>query len=89
MAGERARRRHPLSPHTNAAGDVYVQLLGALGIEIPADEREKPSCCDEEGSPPVDVEAAEAIVDAVESRAPGPATPLTSTEAATGRVAIG
>lgn len=58
-----------VAPHSNAAGDVYDQLLNALGIETPADEREKPACCDEEATPPVDVEAAEAIADAVESRA--------------------
>lgn len=58
-----------VGPHSNEAGDVYDQLVAALGIETPADEREKPSCCDEQGTPPVDVEAAEAIANAVETRA--------------------
>lgn len=58
-----------VGPHTNDAGDVYDQLLDALGIDTPEDEREKPPCCDEEGTPPVDVEAAEAIATAVETRA--------------------
>jgi len=58
-----------VGPHSNATGDVYDQVLDALGLETPDDEREKPACCDEEGSPPTDVEAAETIADAVESRA--------------------
>lgn len=58
-----------VAPHSRRAGDVYDQLLGALGIEMPADEREKPSCCNEEGLPPVNLEAADAIADAVVSRA--------------------
>ena len=58
-----------VAPHSNSAGDVYGQLLDALGIDTPEDEREKPACCDEEGTPPVDVEAAEAIANAVETRA--------------------
>jgi hypothetical protein len=60
---------------------------------MPADEREKPSCCDEEGSPPVDEEAAEAIADAGESRRaePGDATDFYpySYRTSTGRVEIG
>ncbi|MGH8777363.1 MAG: hypothetical protein ACRDWI_20250 [Jiangellaceae bacterium] len=58
-----------VGPHSGTTADLYDKLLGALGIDMPTDEREKPSCCDEEGAPPVYVDAAEAIADAVESRA--------------------
>jgi hypothetical protein len=56
-----------VGPHDGRAGDVYSQLLDALGVEVSADERGKPSCCDDEGLPPVDEGRAEAIRDAVES----------------------
>jgi hypothetical protein len=55
-----------IGPHGGAVGDVYADLLHALGIDVPADERSKPSCCDEEGVPPVDAAAAHAICDALE-----------------------
>lgn len=55
-----------VGPHSRKPGDVYDQLLGALGGDVPADGREKPSCCDDEGAPPVDTVAAAAIADAVE-----------------------
>jgi len=55
------------SPHSNAACNIDDQLVGALVIETPVDEREKPACCDEEGTPPIDVEAAEANADVVQS----------------------
>ena len=58
-----------VGPHSRKAGDVYDQLLDALGADIPADDREKPSCCDDEGLPPFDEEAAEAIADEVERSA--------------------
>lgn len=58
-----------VAPHGRTAGDVYDQLLDALGIEMPADDREKPSCCDEAGAPPAGPNAAEAIAEAVERRA--------------------
>jgi hypothetical protein len=58
-----------VGPHSSKPGDVYDLLLGALGADVPADEREKPSCCDDEGQPPADEEAAQAIADAVERSA--------------------
>ena len=58
-----------VGPHSGKPGDVYDQLLDALGAEVPADERDKPSCCDDEGLPPIDGDAAEAIADAVERSA--------------------
>lgn len=58
-----------VGPHSRTAEDVYDQLLDALAAVIPADEREQPSCCDDEGLPPVDGEAAEVIADAVERSA--------------------
>lgn len=58
-----------VGPHSGKAGDVYDQLLAAVGAESAADAREKPSCCDEEGAPPVDDELAEAIGAAVEASA--------------------
>ncbi|MGQ0743467.1 MAG: hypothetical protein ACT4OS_03850 [Acidimicrobiales bacterium] len=58
-----------VAPHHDTAGGVYDQLVEALDIDIPADEREKPPCCDEEGEPPTDADAASAIADAVERRA--------------------
>lgn len=58
-----------VAPHLGSAGGVYDQLVEALGIEMPASERAKPPCCDEEGEPPVDAEVANAIADAVEQSA--------------------
>jgi hypothetical protein len=58
-----------VAPHTRSRGGVYDQLLDALDIEMPADEREKPPCCDEVGEPPVD--AAAAIAEAVDNRTRG------------------
>jgi hypothetical protein len=55
-----------VGPHDRSAVDVYDQLLAALNLSVPADEREKPSCCDEEGLPPADDLVANSIVDAVE-----------------------
>jgi hypothetical protein len=58
-----------VGPHSGRAGDVYLELLDALGVDVPADEREKPSCCDDEGVPPVEEVVAEAIAEAVERSA--------------------
>ncbi len=58
-----------VGPHNTAAGDVYEQLLEALGIEVPDEERTKPPCCDDEEAPPVDDDAASELVDAVERSA--------------------
>jgi hypothetical protein len=56
-----------VAPHSGKAGDVDDQLLSSLGVEPSADERAKPSCCDDEGGPPVDEATAEAIRAAVEA----------------------
>ena len=58
-----------VGPHSGKPGDVYDQLLDALGAEVPADERDKPPCCDDEGLAPHRMDAAEAIADAVEQSA--------------------
>lgn len=58
-----------VGPHSGRAGDVYLELLDALGVDVPAGEREKPSCCDDSGVPPVEEAVAEAIADAVERSA--------------------
>ena len=44
---------------------MYALLLAALDLDVPADERGKPSCCDTEGLPPADAELATEIADAV------------------------
>lgn len=41
-----------VAPHERAGSDVYGQLLDALNLTVPVDERGKPSCCDEEGRLP-------------------------------------
>lgn len=58
-----------VAPHVGSAGGVYDQLVEALGIDMPAGERAKPPCCDEEGEPPADAEVANAIADAIEQSA--------------------
>lgn len=58
-----------VGPHSSKTGDVYDQLLSGLGADRSVDEREKPSCCDEEGAPPVDEVVAVAIYEAVEASA--------------------
>jgi hypothetical protein len=58
-----------VGPHSTKADDVYDQLLEAVGIEAPDDERAKPPCCEEDGAPPVDEEAATEIADAVDRAA--------------------
>jgi hypothetical protein len=54
-----------VGPHDTKAGDVYDQLLEAVGIDTLDDERAKPPCCDEVGVPPVDEEVALEVADAV------------------------
>lgn len=54
--------------HDESAHDVYAALLEALERDVPADEREKPPCCDDEGLPPADEELATTISDAIEQR---------------------
>lgn len=56
-----------IGPHDRSANDVYDLLLEALGVNVPGDERTKPSCCDELGLPPSNHDAVTAIVDAVEN----------------------
>jgi hypothetical protein len=55
-----------MSPHDRSDNDVYATLLVALDRDVPAAEREKPPCCDEEGLPPVDPESASEIGDALQ-----------------------
>lgn len=54
--------------HDESSEDVYAALLEALGLRAPSEEREKPSCCDEEGLPPANPDVAMSITDAVERR---------------------
>lgn len=58
-----------VAPHNSSLSGVYDQLVEALGIEMPADEREKPPCCDQKGEPPANADRASAIADAVEQNA--------------------
>lgn len=58
-----------IGPHDGSAVDVYDLLLAALDIDVPAEERTKPSCCDELGAPPTSRATAEALVAAVETLA--------------------
>jgi hypothetical protein len=58
-----------IGPHDRSANNVYDLLLEALGVNVPDEERTKPSCCDELGLPPSDHDAVTAIVDAVENLA--------------------
>ena len=51
--------------HDGSINDVYGMLLVALDRDIPAEERDKPPCCDEEGLPPVDPDSASEIADAL------------------------
>ena len=48
---------------------MYDQIGSALGAYVSAEERTKPSCCDDKGAAPVDEEAAEAVFEAVERSA--------------------
>jgi hypothetical protein len=58
-----------IGPHDRSVNDVYDLLLEALGLNMPDEERTKPSCCDELGQLPSDHDAVTAIVDAVENLA--------------------
>lgn len=58
-----------VGPHSRRSGDVYDQLLTALGVDTPAEERKKPPCCDDEGLPPSDEETADVIAGAIERSA--------------------
>lgn len=55
-----------VGPHDGSIADVYGQLLAALAITAPEEDREKPQCCDDEGDPPADAGVASDIADAVE-----------------------
>lgn len=55
-----------IGPHDETVSDVYAALLHALELEMPADEREKPPCCDDEDQPPVDGEVAPRIAEAID-----------------------
>jgi len=55
-----------VSPHDRSDSDVYATLLVALDRDAPAEERQKPQCCDEEGLPPVDPESASEVADALQ-----------------------
>lgn len=55
-----------VSPHDQSDNDVYATLLAALDSDVPAEDREKPPCCDEEGLPPVDHERASVVADALQ-----------------------
>lgn len=58
-----------VGPHDQSNADVYQLLLSALEIDMPEDQRLKPPCCDDLGEPPVDPEAAERIVGAIQALA--------------------
>lgn len=47
--------RHTRSPSL----DIYARLYRALEIGVPAGERTKPPCCDEDEAPPVDEQLVE------------------------------
>lgn len=59
-----------VGPHDRSTADVYALLLDALAVQVPAEERTKPPCCDELGEPPADGDLAEALAAAV-SALPG------------------
>lgn len=48
---------------------LRVGLRRRQQVDVPAEERTKPSCCDDEGAPPVDGEAACGLADAIERSA--------------------
>jgi hypothetical protein len=54
-----------IGPHDRSSNDVYEMLLVALDRDVPAEERDKPPCCDEEGLPPADPDSASEIADAL------------------------
>jgi hypothetical protein len=54
-----------VGPHGDSALDIYQLLLAALAVDVPAEERTKPTCCDALGEPPADAQVAEALAAAV------------------------
>jgi hypothetical protein len=54
-----------VGPHDRSPLDVYRLLLAALAVEVLAEERSKPPCCDELEQPPADAHVAEALATAV------------------------
>lgn len=42
--------------HTGGLGDVYRTLYELLELDVPAEPRTRPPCCDEPNDPPVDPE---------------------------------
>lgn len=57
-----------IARHDSTAEDVYATLLTALDLAAPDEERQKPRCCDDEGSPPTNEAIALEIADAVTRR---------------------
>lgn len=51
--------------HDGTADDISRRLLEALELDVPEEERAKPSCCDASGQPPADEEVALVVADAV------------------------
>lgn len=51
--------------HDRTTTDVYGTLIDALGMEFPESGRSKPSCCGDDGLPPVDEQLVEAVTEAV------------------------
>jgi len=54
-----------ISPHDRSDNNIYTTLLVAIDRDVPAEERDKPRCCDEEGLPPVEPESASEVADAL------------------------
>lgn len=54
-----------VAPHDRTGSDGNALRLDALAVDLPADERAKPPCCDDAGQPPTDEAAAPAMVEAV------------------------
>ena len=57
-----------VAAHDRGGSDAYAHLLDVLDVAMAATEKGKPSCCDEEGHPPVDSAGAMAIFAAVDQR---------------------
>ena len=51
--------------HDDSAGDIYRLLLEAFDLTVSPDERGKPSCCDDDGLPPIDPDAASDMANAM------------------------
>jgi hypothetical protein len=54
-----------VGPHDRSALDIYQLLLSAVAVEVPAEDRSEPPCCDELGEPPAGAQGAEALAAAV------------------------